>query len=233
MLKNNNDLSSSLFSRLHTVETLNRQLQATIQLKNAEIQRMQGVIDINYASKKLEDIRVLDIKNSSLDKKVKDMENWFIRHGMIWQDLEACFDFKKFMNGITRLNESDESKPYAFLAVYKNGYILDENSFSLWTAQKGLQFLQEVMQGKLPTEALENYPQGVRFDVFDRHEQDFVDPDFGGDCESGSSRSSESCGLSGKLDFSNKMTCLQQQKNDYSSNTSSKIGTLTHNPKRN
>lgn len=219
-----------MFSRLHTVETLNKQLQTLLQVKNSEITRIQSIIDANSSSKKNEQTKQLEIKACNLEKKVQDMENWFLRHGMMWQDTNAGFDIKGFMNGISRLNETAGSKPFAFLAIYKNGYIMDENAFTLWTEQKGIQFLQEVIQGKSPAETLNDYPQGVRFDVFDRHEQDFVDPEFGkqkGDSDHGSASESDDLELSNNITDWNPLMAQKSHK------PLSKIGTLTYKPKRN
>jgi hypothetical protein len=218
----NADLNSSLFARLHTVESLNKQLQALLQVKNNEITRMQSVIDVNCSNKKNETMKQFEIKNINLEKKVKDMENWFLRHGMMWVDSDVGFDIKGFMNGISRINETVGALPFAFLAVYKNGYIIDENSFTLWTEQKGIQFLQQVVQGKLPVETERDYPQGVRFDVFDRHEQDFVNPQLDVDSDS-------VCDFEKSSSITDWNPLMAQK----SSMQSSKIGTLTHKPKRN
>jgi hypothetical protein len=190
---------------------------------------MQSIIDANSSNKKIEQMKQLEMKNNNLEQKIKEMENWFLRHGMMWQDSDVGFDIKGFLNGISRINETVGSKPYAFLAIYKNGYIIDENSFTSWTEQKGIQFLQEVIQGKPPVETSRDYPQGARFDLFDRHEQDFINPEFG---KEEVDQDSSSVSDFENLDSSNNLTDWNPLLAQKSSKPLSKIGTLTYQPKR-
>ncbi len=68
--------------------------------------------------------------------------------------------------------------PSIHLAVYSNGFILEEGAFRPYTDPLSRVFIKSLVNGQFPDELRDSYPTGVPIQMFDRHEDVFVDKSY-------------------------------------------------------
>jgi hypothetical protein len=68
--------------------------------------------------------------------------------------------------------------PNIHLAVYSNGFILEEGAFRPYSDPLSRLFMKSLVNGQFPDELRESHPNGVPIQLFDRHEDAFVDSSY-------------------------------------------------------
>lgn len=147
--------------------------------------------------------------------------------------------------------------PNVHLAVYSNGFILEEGAFRPYTDPLSRLFIKNLVNGQFPDELREYHPNGVPIDLFDRHEDAFVDSSYPmwkgkgtvavreeeGETDSVSSSSSEDSeteqeGLESHLSAQapiptwNPMSSVVPPSKERAASSTSRIATMTSTPRR-
>ncbi|KAK2815330.1 hypothetical protein Q7C36_023596 [Tachysurus vachellii] len=64
-------------------------------------------------------------------------------------------------------------QPAVDLQLYRNGMLMSHGPFRAYTEPQTQRFLQDLMDGFFPSELQDKFPDGVLFQVVDRHEEEF------------------------------------------------------------
>ncbi|KAJ9581305.1 hypothetical protein L9F63_023520 [Diploptera punctata] len=139
----------------------------------------------------------LERKCEKLQNKVCEMVNFLADYGLVWvgednkSKLSPFFngkspDFPRLLQCIEDLNQmAGYGEPQIYftnegatfktpdsipLVLYADGLTLFSGPFRAYTTRSTQQFLQDILDGFFPSELQHDYPDGVCFQVIDKHE---------------------------------------------------------------
>ena len=84
-------------------------------------------------------------------------------------------------NNRARLAQAAECVEHIKLTFYKNGIMIKRGPFRYNYTDSYKTFVRDIIDGYFPSEFREEYPDGVIFDLYDKHEEDYRESDFGED----------------------------------------------------